>query len=94
MTDSIDINSIKQITTSDKYAPRTAQMGTIGLLSDARDFPKLKISGLVELQIRQPLIGKINKGGLRLGELESDADIEYGINTFSREILMDVSDEY
>jgi len=118
MTDSIDFNSIKQISgadvfytrnlndssqailtednfyTNDKYAPRSAQMGTIGILSNARDFPKLKMSGSIEVQMRQPLRGKNNKGGLRLGELESDTDIEYGINIFSREILMDVSDEY
>jgi len=80
MTDSIDINFIRLITTSDKYAPRSAQMGTIGLISNVNDFPNLKILEFVEPQIRQPLIGKNNKGGLRLGELEKD------INIFSREI--------
>jgi len=99
MTDSIDINSIKQITggdkfytrnlndssatiltkddfyTNDKYAPRNAQMGTIGLFSNVNDFPKLKMSGFIEAQIRQPLKGNLNGYELRLGELETDAYI-------------------
>lgn len=72
----------------DKYAPRSAQIGIIGLCTTGdfkRYYPNLKHVGSVELQIRQPLAGNTNVGNLRLGEIERDADIEYGANVFSRQ---------
>ena len=84
MTDSIDINTIMRVSGGDAFYKRN--------LSGVEYKNPASNIGKVNLQTRQPLTGRTNDGGLRLGELERDANIEYGANIFSREILMDISD--
>lgn len=43
---------------------------------------------------RQPLNGRSNDGGLRIGEMEKDCLLGHGIVKFSNERLMDLSDKY
>ncbi|QIH04949.1 DdRp [Dasineura jujubifolia toursvirus 2a] len=43
---------------------------------------------------RQPLNGRSNDGGLRIGEMEKDCLLRHGIVKFSHERLMDLSDKY
>ena len=43
---------------------------------------------------RQPIGGRANDGGLRIGEMEKDALASYGATEFLRESLMDRGDKY
>ena len=43
---------------------------------------------------KQPVSGRANDGGLRIGEMERDAVIGHGINEFLRESMMERGDEY
>lgn len=43
---------------------------------------------------RQPLNGRSNDGGLRIGEMEKDCLLRHGIIKFSNERLLDLSDKY
>lgn len=43
---------------------------------------------------RQPTHGRANKGGLRIGEMETNALLGHGIGSFMKESMMERSDEY
>lgn len=43
---------------------------------------------------RQPVHGRANDGGLRIGEMERDAVISHGLNHFLQESMMDRGDAY
>jgi len=43
---------------------------------------------------RQPVSGRANDGGLRIGEMERDAVISHGMSSFLRESMMDRGDKY
>jgi DNA-directed RNA polymerase beta subunit len=43
---------------------------------------------------RQPTHGRANKGGLRIGEMETNALLGHGIGSFIKESMMERSDEY
>ena len=43
---------------------------------------------------RQPVSGRANDGGLRIGEMERDVLISHGINDFLRESMLDRGDKY
>lgn len=43
---------------------------------------------------RQPLNGRSNDGGLRIGEMEKDCLIRHGIIKFANERMLDLSDKY
>jgi DNA-directed RNA polymerase II subunit RPB2 len=43
---------------------------------------------------RQPLSGRANDGGLRIGEMERDAVASHGISNFLQESMMERSDKY
>ena len=43
---------------------------------------------------RQPVSGRANDGGLRIGEMERDVLISHGANEFLRESMMDRGDKY
>jgi DNA-directed RNA polymerase II subunit RPB2 len=43
---------------------------------------------------RQPVSGRANDGGLRIGEMERDVLISHGISEFLRESMMDRGDKY
>lgn len=50
--------------------------------------------GPVELMTRQPTQGRANGGGLRIGEMETNAILAHGIIGFVKESLMERSDGY
>lgn len=43
---------------------------------------------------RQPLNGRSNDGGLRIGEMEKDCLLRHGIVKFTNERMLDLSDKY
>lgn len=43
---------------------------------------------------RQPLNGRSNDGGLRIGEMEKDCLLRHGVIKFTNERMMDMSDKY
>lgn len=43
---------------------------------------------------RQPLNGRSNEGGLRIGEMEKDCLLRHGIIQFTKERMLDLSDKY
>ena len=43
---------------------------------------------------KQPVSGRANDGGLRIGEMERDSIVGHGINEFLRESMMERGDEY
>jgi DNA-directed RNA polymerase II subunit RPB2 len=43
---------------------------------------------------RQPVQGRANEGGLRIGEMEKDCLISHGVSKFMKESLFERSDEY
>ena len=51
-------------------------------------------SGPKEAMTRQPTQGRANGGGLRIGEMETNAILGHGISSFVKESLMERSDKY
>lgn len=51
-------------------------------------------NGPVELMTRQPTQGRGNGGGLRIGEMETNALLGHGISAFIKESMMERSDHY
>lgn len=51
-------------------------------------------SGQVVSMTQQPTKGRGNGGGLRIGEMETNVLISYGIGSFTKESLMERSDKY
>ena len=49
-------------------------------------------SGPVENVTKQPTQGRANDGGLRIGEMETNAIVAHGISSFAKESLMERSD--
>ena len=49
-------------------------------------------SGPVENITKQPTQGRANDGGLRIGEMETNAIVAHGISSFAKESLMERSD--
>ena len=43
---------------------------------------------------RQPTQGRANEGGLRIGEMETNALLAHGIGSFAKESMMERSDKY
>ena len=50
--------------------------------------------GPVTTMTRQPVSGRANDGGLRIGEMERDSLLSHGISEFLRESMMERSDKY
>ena len=50
--------------------------------------------GPVESMTRQPTQGRANGGGLRIGEMETNAILAHGIISFVKESMMERSDGY
>ncbi len=51
-------------------------------------------TGPLQALIRQPAAGRANNGGLRIGEMERDSILSYGIGSFLKESMMDRSDKF
>jgi DNA-directed RNA polymerase beta subunit len=54
------------------------------------DPSKMPITGTT----RQPTQGRANKGGLRIGEMETNAIIAHGLGSFIKESMLERSDKY
>jgi DNA-directed RNA polymerase II subunit RPB2 len=52
------------------------------------------IGGPVEMMTKQPTQGRSNGGGLRIGEMETNAILAHGISGFVKETMMERSDGY
>jgi DNA-directed RNA polymerase II subunit RPB2 len=52
------------------------------------------IGGPVEMMTKQPTQGRSNGGGLRIGEMETNAILAHGITSFVKETMMERSDGY
>jgi DNA-directed RNA polymerase II subunit RPB2 len=59
-----------------------------------KDKINYRASGPRTALTRQPVSGRANDGGLRIGEMERDAVIGHGISEFLRESMMERGDEY
>jgi|GEM_PF-1708652 len=55
---------------------------------------QIRDTGEVQNLMRQPIKGRGNKGGLKIGEMEKDAIVSHGASSFLLERLMYVSDAY
>ena len=51
-------------------------------------------TGPVQALVRQPAAGRANNGGLRIGEMERDSILSYGIGSFLKETMMERSDKF
>ena len=51
-------------------------------------------TGPVQALVRQPAAGRANNGGLRIGEMERDSILSYGIGSFLKESMMERSDKF
>lgn len=58
------------------------------------DKVQIRNRGNKKLISNQPVSGRSNRGGLRIGEMERDAIIEFGASSLLLERLMEVSDAY
>lgn len=72
------------------FGPCTYQ----ALKHHVKDKIQLRDRGNIRLISHQPVSGRANKGGLKIGEMERDAMIELGASSLLTERLMGVSDEY
>lgn len=59
-----------------------------------KDKINYRAGGPVELMTRQPTQGRANGGGLRIGEMETNAILAHGIISFVKESMMERSDGY
>jgi len=60
----------------------------------AKDKINYRANGPITTMTRQPVSGRANDGGLRIGEMERDSLVSHGISEFLRESMMERSDKY
>ena len=59
-----------------------------------KDKINYRARGPITALTKQPVSGRANDGGLRIGEMERDVLISHGMNNFLRESMMDRGDKY
>jgi len=59
-----------------------------------KDKVNYRARGPVTALTRQPVSGRANDGGLRIGEMERDTVISHGMTNFTRESMMERADKY
>ena len=86
------------------YNPRTGKQFVASIFIGPTYYQRLKhmvidkmhsrARGPVANLTRQPTEGRNRGGGFRIGEMERDALIAYGLASFLKETLLDRSDNY
>lgn len=101
--DHLEKNGVNRYSNEVMYNARTGQQMNTEIFIGPTYYYRLKHmvndkinyrdrSGPVENITKQPTQGRANDGGLRIGEMETNAIVAHGISSFAKESLMERSD--
>ena len=66
----------------------------IKILKNYSDKVNYRTTGPMTATTKQPTKGRANGGGLRIGEMETNAILGHGLGSFLKESMMERSDKY